>query len=51
VWERVGRRLSYLDDIVLVSQCIKNLGEFFSGGVCLPGVDKAENNPRGMNIF
>ncbi|XP_049872721.1 transferrin [Pectinophora gossypiella] len=31
-------------------QCIKNLGDYFSGGLCLPGVDKPENNPTGANV-
>ncbi|XP_028179511.1 transferrin [Ostrinia furnacalis] len=44
--------LFYLINKKLINpdQCIKNLGDFFSGGVCLPGVDKAENNPRGDDV-
>ncbi|CAH0720176.1 unnamed protein product, partial [Brenthis ino] len=30
-------------------QCIKNLGDFF-GGSCIPGVDKPENNPNGLDV-
>ncbi|XP_041979733.1 transferrin [Aricia agestis] len=30
-------------------QCIKNFGEFFSGS-CVPGIDKPENNPTGMDV-
>ena len=26
--------------------CIKNLGDYFAG-LCIPGVDKPENNPNG----
>lgn len=29
--------------------CIKNFGDFFAGS-CLPGVDKAENNPKGEDV-
>ncbi|CAH0399699.1 unnamed protein product [Chilo suppressalis] len=36
--------------IIKSDQCVKNFADFFSGGVCLPGVDKAENNPRGDNV-
>ncbi|KAL4707591.1 hypothetical protein ACJJTC_001636 [Scirpophaga incertulas] len=36
--------------VINSGQCVKNLGDFFSGGVCLPGVDKAENNPKGNDV-
>ncbi|XP_072932524.1 transferrin [Epargyreus clarus] len=36
--------------IVASDQCVKNLGNFFSGGSCLPGVDKPENNPKGEDV-
>lgn len=36
--------------IINHDQCIKNLGDFFSGGSCLPGVDKLENNPKGDDV-
>ncbi|CAH2084957.1 unnamed protein product [Euphydryas editha] len=29
--------------------CIKNFGDFFAGS-CLPGVDKAEHNPKGEDV-
>ncbi|CAK1555445.1 unnamed protein product [Leptosia nina] len=35
--------------IINSDECVKNLGNFFSGS-CLPGVDKAENNPRGDDV-
>ncbi|CAF4957928.1 unnamed protein product [Pieris macdunnoughi] len=43
--------LYYLINKRLISsdQCIKNFGGFFDGS-CLPGVDKAENNPRGDDV-
>lgn len=30
-------------------QCVQKMSEFFSSGSCLPGVDKSENNPSGIN--
>ncbi|XP_013134127.1 PREDICTED: transferrin [Papilio polytes] len=44
--------LFYLINKKLINsdQCVKNLGDFFSGGSCLPGVDKPENNPRGEDV-
>ncbi|CAG4974989.1 unnamed protein product [Parnassius apollo] len=30
--------------------CVKNMADYFSGGSCLPGVDKPENNPRGEDF-
>lgn len=36
--------------IIKPDQCIKNFGDFFSGGSCLPGVDKPENNPSGDDV-
>ncbi|XP_050678811.1 transferrin [Leptidea sinapis] len=35
--------------LIKSDQCVKNLGDFFSGS-CIPGVDKAENNPRGEDV-
>ncbi|CAG4929226.1 unnamed protein product [Colias eurytheme] len=35
--------------VIKSDQCIKNLGDFFAGS-CIPGVDKAENNPRGDDV-
>lgn len=32
------------------NRCVKNLSDFFTGGSCLPGVDKIENNPTGDDI-
>ncbi|XP_075975196.1 transferrin 1 [Anticarsia gemmatalis] len=37
-------------NIIGHDQCIKNLGDFFSGGSCLPGVDKLQNNPKGEDV-
>ncbi|KPJ17168.1 Transferrin [Papilio machaon] len=44
--------LFYLINKKLINsdQCVKNLGDYFSGGSCLPGVDKPENNPRGEDV-
>ncbi|KAI5637697.1 transferrin domain-containing protein [Phthorimaea operculella] len=44
--------LFYLINKKLINSdhCIKNMADFFSGGACLPGVDKLENNPTGADV-
>ncbi|XP_063381621.1 transferrin isoform X2 [Cydia fagiglandana] len=36
--------------LITPDDCVKKIGNFFSGGSCLPGVDKVENNPKGDDV-
>ncbi|KAJ0183138.1 hypothetical protein K1T71_001114 [Dendrolimus kikuchii] len=36
--------------IIQPGQCFTNFANFFSGGSCLPGIDKPENNPKGDDV-
>ncbi|XP_059054733.1 transferrin [Achroia grisella] len=32
------------------NECVKGIGDFFSRGSCIPGVDKPEYNPKGTDV-
>ncbi|XP_061714041.1 transferrin [Cydia pomonella] len=36
--------------LITPDDCVKKVGNFFSGGSCLPGVDNVENNPKGDDV-
>ncbi|XP_073955512.1 transferrin 1 [Choristoneura fumiferana] len=36
--------------LITPDDCVKKIGTFFSGGACLPEVDKLENNPKGDDV-